>query len=545
MQKYFVLALLAALVGCGASDVDVTTAQTKMTVLARIDRSPTDVITFLDSPYGIIISEKGRAEEAGNHAPLDSLRAQGIAATYRALSSDHDAEVPKALLAAESRWASRSSAQARSAPPKVVEPPAARQQLGATAKPLATRGEVGKEQSALGGLPTDSAWWQNLPVCQYSDFDGAGRTVGWYDGVWCVTDVTWAQTGWRDTMYYEVTGFGQGSAANVTVNKWIDGSWQVVLSETIDYRYYQTFSFAPENGAYFYSRVDGTDGQNIGIAERFRLAMPWPSFQNNNPSGASYEFANDIQGITHDSDNWYLTRTKYGCVSILCDEFESKYGILAKVPLSTSLSNDISNDHGEPQSWNQAPGGYSLYTHYGDLVYLGGRVYVGMDGPNAGAAIGIFDSDLNPLNYVTLDQNWTAPAVAFNPMDGLFYVPSDSTTFQKYEMDGTTSANYRGSFTLSEPLNGGVQGAKFSQKGNLWVLVNGAYYGIDGANGAVLIAGGINMGDTDEGEGLDIFDLDSEWRPGMSGQLHFQLLENNLSDDSWWFMHWSAPMDRL
>ncbi len=198
-----------------------------------------------------------------------------------------------------------------------------------------------------------------------------------------------------------------------------------------------------------------------------------------------------------------------------------------------------------PSSWNVAPGGGGLYNHYGDLVYADdGRLYVAMNG-FAGGAIGIFDTNLNPIGLAPLSQNWTAPAVAYNPKDGLFYVPSDSTTFQKYQIGYyTPKATWKGVLKVSRPLN--VQGAKFSAKGNLWVLQNGVYYGIDGANGAVLIANGISMGSADEAEGLDIFDLDTERRPGMSGQLHFQLLENNsLSDDTWWFMHMSAPMGRL
>lgn len=61
--------------------------------------------------------------------------------------------------------------------------------------------------------------------------------------------------------------------------------------------------------------------------------------------------------------------------------------------------------------------------------------------------------------------------------------------------------------------------------------------------GAVLIKGGLAAGDADESEGLDIFDLDVETRPGMAGQLHLQLLNNNLDDDNWWLSHWRAPID--
>ncbi len=312
MNKFATLVLLAPLalcgVGCGGSESDVTTEsasteQMKMTVLARVDRSPTNVITFLESPLGIVISETGRAEEIGKHEPLDSLRAQGMAAAYRALSNDDQIEVPAPLLAAESSWVARTNAELGAPAPKLLEPPPAPEartdselrgpasklpEPPAAPEHLARGGEtVGTIRSALGGASSDAAWWSGLPFCRYSNWDSSGMITDWVDGVWCATDVGWAQTGWRDTMYYEVTAFGQGNTANVVVNKWIAGSWQVVVNTTVAYRYFQTFSFPPENGAYFYSTVTGTGGQTIGIAERYRLAMPQPGFLNNNPSRAS------------------------------------------------------------------------------------------------------------------------------------------------------------------------------------------------------------------------------------------------------------------
>ena len=74
---------------------------------------------------------------------------------------------------------------------------------------------------------------------------------------------------------------------------------------------------------------------------------------------------------------------------------------------------------------------------------------------------------------------------------------------------------------------------------------NREFYGIDAASGVRMVRGGLQPGSADEVEGLDIVDLDYEKRPGMAGQLHLQLLNNQLDDDNWWLMHWRAPMDRL
>lgn len=559
------VSVAAGTLGCAGPEPATNEAPMPMTLLARVEPSPSHVISFYDSDIGIVISEEGRADELGAHTPLDSLRSAGMLATYRAVVGDAKAEAPANLLAAEANWQARheyrmlTATQADLVPAEapapveaqILSPTGAR--VGASS---AAEGSVETVQAALGGLSTDAAWWQALPICKFKVYGtppsgNAPYAIGWFDGVWCVTDVGAATTGFRDTMYYEATAFGQGNTANVKINKWINGAWQTVVNTTVAYRFYQTFSFPPENGAYYQTFVTGTGGQTIGISERYRLAMPQPAFVNNKPNDVEYDFSNDLQGITHDVNNWFLTRTKYGCVSILCTSFEPKYGLIAKVPLGTSLNNGPTG-HGMPSSWNKMPGGGTRYNHFGDLVHRAGLLYVGMDG-HAGGAVGIYDTNLNPITFAPLSQNWTVPLIAYNPKDGYFYVPSSSTTFQKYQISvvGTTATVvWKGQFKLNQSIPGAFQGAKFSPKGNLWLLTginssNREFYGIDAANGTVLIKGGLKPGDADESEGLDIFDLDVEKRPGMAGQLHLQMLNNNLDDDNWWLMHWRAPMDRL
>src|SRR5690242_437207 len=112
---------LLALVITGCSSPDLTspdlaqdstqTPSMPMTLLARIERSPTNVVSFYDSEIGIVIGETGRAEEAGRHGSLEELRKQGMKGAFRALSKDENAEVPNELLQAESRWQERHAAQ--------------------------------------------------------------------------------------------------------------------------------------------------------------------------------------------------------------------------------------------------------------------------------------------------------------------------------------------------------------------------------------------------------------------------------------------------
>jgi len=465
--------------------------------------------------------------------------------------------VPAPLLAAEARWQERKVAGptllAMTAPPEQPAAATTERRLAGSSRDENTPAGIEKVTGALGSLSTDAAWWQNLSICQSQNTTTGpyGDTIvgSWVDAVWCVTDVGWATTGWRDTMYYESTAFAQGNAATVSINKWINGAWQQIISQTVPYRYLTTFSFPPENGAYYQTFVTGTAGYAVGISERYRLAMPQPTFVNDKPNRVSYDFANDIQGITHDANSWFLTRSKYECNTIICTGFVSKYGLIAKVPLGTSLDNNPTG-YGMPSSWTTSPGGGDRYNHFGDLVQVGGRLYVGVDGA-AGGAIGIYDTNLNAKTIIPLSENWSAPLVAYNPIDGLFYVPDSESTFQKYWVHASKgTATWEGTLHLSRAIPGPIQGGKFSPKGNLWVFAGGdsqnrQFWGVDGANGAVLIQGTLAPGNFDESEGLDIFDLDSETRPGMAGQLHIQRLQNNISDDSWRFSHWRAPMSRL
>jgi hypothetical protein len=529
-----------------------------MTLVARIDRSPSHSISFYDSEVGVVVSETGDAEEMRAPAPLDVLRAQGIAATFRALAHDEHADVPTPLLAAEARWQARKAAApapvATTAPPEQAPAAATERRLARASGNQVTRDGLEEVTRSLGSLSSDAAWWQSLSICQSRNTTTGpyGDTIigGWVDAVWCVTDVGWATTGWRDTMYYETTAFAQGNVATVSINKWINGAWQQIISQSVPYRYLTTFSFPPENGAYYQTFVTGTSGYAVGISERYRLAMPQPTFVSDKPNRVSYEFANDIDGITHDANSWFLTRSKYVCNDLVCGTSVSKYGLIAKVPLGTSLD-DNPTGYGMPSSWTTSPGGGQRYNHFGDLVQVGGKLYVGVDGA-AGGAIGVYDTNLNAKAIIPLSENWTAPLVAYNPIDGLFYVPDSESTFQKYSVNASTaSATWEGTLHLSHAIAGPLQGGKFSPKGNLWIFAGGAgknrqFWGVDGANGAVLIQGTLAPGNFDESEGLDIFDLDSETRPGMAGQLHIQRLQNNtLSNDSWRLSHWRAPMDRL
>jgi hypothetical protein len=529
-----------------------------MTMIGQARLSATRTVDFYDSDRGVVLRETGRIEEAKERRlDLDGLRRLGMTEMYRTLVADPNADAPAALVAAGERWAARASFET-SAPGDLLPKPAslARASVGLGAR-WSDGNDIGSTTEALSG---DAAWWQSLSLCQSVESTGSFTGPAWYDGVWCPVDVTWALTDFRGTMYYEATALGEDGVASVHIAKWINDDWQWIVSQDVPYRWYQTFSFPPENWAFYQTWVtgeldsNGNSTTNIGLSERFRLAMPTPVKSNFVPDQAQYSFSNDIDGITHDADNIYMTRSEFGLSTI-----PSK-GQISKTPIGGSLARQPPFVVDMPKAWkfwDPSCNNSCLfrYNHFGDLVHVDGRLYVAMEGP-AGGAVGVFDTDLHPIGFAELSTTeHSCPWIAHNPRNGLFYTPfSSSSDLALFTIDvwgNNVTAARQGTLHLS--ANIANQGAKFSPRGNLWV--SSGYggssslmlFGIDSVNGTVHFASHIDPHGADEGEGLDIFDADVDQRnPGMTGQLHVMVLENkDLVKDKFSLEHFRADMGSL
>ena len=515
-----------------------------LTLVGETRLGPTRVIQFFDSDAGILIRDSGRIEElAEQRVDLDGLRRRGLGEMFRELAGDGAIEVPAPLLEAERRWAVRA---VDGRPPDNAPVPA-----------LAPSARMAADRAGLLQAPSeDAAWWQSLPICDAIESTGSFAGPAWYDGVWCPIDRPWAQTAFRDTMYYEATGLGQDGVATIAISKFVDGQWREVIHQDIPHRYFQTFSFPPENGAFFWTTIHGElDGHgdpvtNVGLSERYRLAMPQPSFLSFGPSQSRYPFSTDINGLTNDANNFYMTRTDHNIAA-------PWGGYISKTPMSHSLGDQPPQVAEMPRLWAQpdSEGSPTRYNHFGDLVHVDGRLYVAMEGP-AGAAVGVFDTDLRPLGFAALSTTErSCPWIAHNPRNGMFYTPFSSKTslaIFTIRVDGTSVRAARvGDLRMAAPI--GDQGAKFSRRGNLW-SVSGyggsaslRLFGADSVNGHVHFSASIPSNGGDEAEGLDLIDLDADGRaPGGAGQLHVQTLENTVfGHDKLSLGHFRADMDRL
>jgi hypothetical protein len=540
------LAVLAVLLAACSAE---TSAETELRLaapkkIAEVETKNGQHIEFLRlQTGGTALTVRGRA----NAAPIDfdELMSEhgGPAGVYRALSGR---VAPEELVAAAYSPSRAENADGPSVAPQFSPRPAP--ELG---------DGLAKSQAALDWPPSDlsaSVWrTTHCPVTWSQYFDGCLVKTGQSEVV----------TSYRDTKYYGVAlQANAGVDAFLRIYRWNGSAWDVILYEKVPAGYGYGGVFL-DNGAYYYTEAWSRSGKggNIHFYEKFRYAMAVPQFLGNKPSNVSYQFSNDLSGITHDANNWYLTRSVWPFLSGVPTN-----GIIAKVPFDRYLGLEPQITRGMPSTWKNFPEVCTpcdetpcctlarRYNHYGDLVRRGSYLYVSMDGP-AGAAIAVFDTDLNPIGYATLDHNSKAPFVAYNARTGYFYVPSAGNYLERYSISessvtaGAPVAVWKASQQLSHTY-GNFQGGKFSQNGNLWMLTgwdgkNRQYWGIDGFSGYLQVTGDLDPGDADESEGVDIIDLDTETRPGLSGQLHLQMLQNNPGDDDWWFMHYRAPMDRL
>ena len=235
------------------------------------------------------------------------------------------------------------------------------------------------------------------------------------------------------------------------------------------------------------------------------------------------------------------------------------------------------------------------YNHFGDPTTTANppRLYIPLEATVAGEtgkglAVGVFDISTpgNPIPMYTLQYPSTAlrdafpesstnneqilaasnPWLAYNPADGYFYSSSFNPGYlEKYQISGRSMTwLYQVPFVDTSlqgtPLSR-IQGGKFSSNGKLYltsdvdgggvIVVDMDYQAFDSSNGLqkqyavirsripVLRQSGTLW--YDEIEGLDILDSDGTGMPGITGQLHVIMMQNNsLKNDAFYFKHFTV-----
>jgi len=381
----------------------------------------------------------------------------------------------------------------------------------------------------------DAAAWANK-YCSNAN-DGWGNTVAWFDGIWCPTNVGWAISGYRPTIDFEARGMNASFTASATnwVEQWTGTTWDRFISVSVPPRYQSLWIF-DANQTY----RSGISGDIVDFSIRYRRQMPATTELGDYPfdfSDWAYDLTDNLQGVANDGTNWYFTN--------MMD--------IAKTNVGTALENFSPVTYRMPVPWQQAG-----FNHMGDLVYANGLLYVPMEGSQR--AIGVFTTALTYIGYAIIPQDHAA-WLAYNPRDGLFYSSNEFDAvhhLNKYKItvNGlTVNAIPEGTVSLVgnwAPILS-LQGGEFSTKGNLYVssdVAGGGIREIDVLTGFVGGRGHVTFSpgfpDEEELEGLTIWNLDNGTAPGIGGQIHLLMVDNDINTDDLYFKHFRvSSLDNL
>jgi hypothetical protein len=300
------------------------------------------------------------------------------------------------------------------------------------------------------------------------------------------------------------------------------------------------------------------------------------------PADANPGWHDEAQGLAHDHQNWFVTRR------------DSVWRIPLGLGLEGTRRGAIHKNLSDyPALW--------IYHHFGDPDYVevDGRGYVvvplqqgnlltpfdcELAGPvlcaRSGVANGIALFNAEDLQFVAhafasqADMSWCA----IDPRGRLYATQEGRTdTILVYEVNWrelissaarwgrpgplsshTYSLRAPTSIRLASPLSG-IQGGEITPTGELLYMVADGIKAIDLATGQILIESSNGHGifnfeydvrkwphAYEEPEGLTIWDLDDGREPGVRGQLHVLILDNDAgSADEIYIKHYGiGPVDR-
>lgn len=277
----------------------------------------------------------------------------------------------------------------------------------------------------------------------------------------------------------------------------------------------------------------------------------------------SGECENNIQGITHDDNNWFISMTEE----------------LWKIPVGYDLRH-VNDSSQFPGVIHQRLSDYPLlvqsgFFHIGDLSYfsVNGQGYViapiEAHSPQPHAIVLFRADNLQYVCHTVLPAYGDLGWVAVDPR-GVVYVSGDfDTKLKRYyaewnQLPQALSLAEMPSVDLvredGSPFDGGhTQGGVFSPSGEIFYFLSGIFNGHDPNDGInVFVVDNLSLTwrrvkqsyegddyqpfwyhfdtgspDYEEPEGLTFWDLDDGRAPGISGQLHVVMLDND-GNCPWW-----------
>lgn len=279
----------------------------------------------------------------------------------------------------------------------------------------------------------------------------------------------------------------------------------------------------------------------------------------NYPQNRTTGWTENIQGVTHDSANWFFSQTK--ALWKFPVSFDLNSTVLGPIPARGILK------VGMPAALDRLG-----YDHFGDIDCHAGYVFVPIEGGTYPGIAAFRASNLAYVAYSPLPAQQSAGWCAVNPANGLLHTSNWTlTTVLRYQIDfGRLSAGrsfltqssslpLRDEYgaTLSLPH---VQGGVFRPDAQRLYLVNGYMDDTDRNKEGIQVFdmascrriarstngyGDFNYEyhpeDDEEPEGLTYWDLNDGRAPGIRGVLHVTMLDNDgwTSADDLYFKHYA------
>lgn len=325
------------------------------------------------------------------------------------------------------------------------------------------------------------------------------------------------------------------------------------------------------------------------------------TYLGNNPDEGNPGWHEEVQGLAHDADFWYVTQNP-GFFPFPGSPLLGGPQ-LWRIPVTHDLGDGVDCGHGSVScsALRNTPLLAHDYNHYGDpdVYEVGGRAYVlvPIENGDAGPGVALFraDATLEFLAFAPFPAQTHAGWVAAGSDGMLLSSEGESVTrFNRFFVDWaafqasgehTLTLEPRAAVLLRDEANAplellGAQGGEYSDDGQVLYFSNGygdlaeASWGVhvfetrpgSGAecagtgdpcviarrvershNGAGGFAYEFNTSNLEEPEGLTFWDLDADGRaPGLRGQLHVVLLDNDvLTDDDAYVKHYRLSFDDI
>ena len=265
------------------------------------------------------------------------------------------------------------------------------------------------------------------------------------------------------------------------------------------------------------------------------------------PSDRETGWSEELQGLTHDDNNWFITQRDR----------------LWKISVDVDLNSSIDGPDPDRGIFNvPIPPALKNYNHMGDPDHFDGHLFVPVEKSDSTktARIACFDADLNFIDSALLpDQGNHASWCAVNPADGFLYSSTfdDVSALNAYQFfieAGRFRVQLHHTANLNERARAmslsGIQGGVFSfedEENYLYLSSNDddsrgvhIFRWPEGRRIQTISIPTEILAFGEEMEGITYWDLDDGQAPGIRGQVHVLELDNDAfeSDDVKGFKHY-------